>query len=126
MFDVIYTEKVNVGSAAIERTNTVSVSQDCLETLGKVKYCEVACTGATSDGFCVYVKENPETATKRYKRNTSHTIIKKKCGDRSKDEEKYLSTLECVHYLAKAINKAYVNGEDQFDVHDWLIENNYA
>ena len=41
MFDVIYTEKVGVGSAAIKRRNTVSVSQDSLENLGIINYFEV-------------------------------------------------------------------------------------
>ena len=127
MFDVIYTDKVSVGSAVIERKNKVSVSQDYLENLGQINYFEVACTGATSDGFCVYIKENPESSMKRYKSNNiKHKIISRHCGNKSDDEKKYTDTLECVHYLAKAINKAYVNGEDQFNVNDWLVENHYA
>lgn len=126
MFDVIYTEKVNVGSAVIERGNKVSVSQDYLEKLGKINYCEIACTGATSDGFCVYVKENPDTSTHKYKRNRSYQIVSKRCGNKSDDEKKYTDTLNCVHYLAKAINLAYINGEDQFNVDDWLAKHHYA
>ncbi len=127
MFDVIYTEKVGVGSAAIKRRNTVSVSQDSLENLGIINYFEVACTGATSDGFCVYVKENPESSLVRYKRNKKHRIITKHCGtSKADDPERYTQALDCAHYLAKAINKAYINGEDQFNVDDWLVENHYA
>ena len=126
MFDVIYTEKVNLGSAVVERGNTVSVSQDCLERMGRTNYCEVAYTGATSDGFCVYVKESPDTAIERHKRDGNHQILSKSCGNRSDDEEKYLNVLNCVHYLARAINSAYINGEDQFDVDDWLAKHNYA
>ena len=126
MFDVIYTEKVNVGSAVVERGNTVSVSQDYLEKLGRIKYCEVACTGATSDGFCVYVQENPDTATRKYKRNKKYKVISRSCGNKTDDEDKYVDTLNCVHYLAKAINSAYMNGENEFNVDDWLLANNYA
>ena len=126
MFNVLYTEKVHVGSSVVKRGNKVSVSQDYLENLGRSRYCEIACTGDTHDGFCVYVKEKPDFSIHRHTKNIKHIVISKKCSNRDDDKEKYLDTLSCVHRLAKAINLSYINGENEFNVDNWLVENNYA
>lgn len=123
MFNVIYTEKLNDGSLVIERENKVSISQKYLKDSLYDEHCRIACTGDTKDGFCVYVNENPETALCN---NKKHQIINKTCGNRFDDENKYINVLNCVHYLARAINRAYKNGDSEFDVDDWLIKHNYA
>lgn len=127
MFDIFFTEKIVDGSNVIKKRNKVSVSQDYLEKIGDSNHCEIACTGDTSNGFCVYIQEYPTISANKTNYNKIHRIIEKKCGrTRSEDTTRYDNALKCVHNLARAINIAYINSENVFDVDRWLRENNYA
>jgi hypothetical protein len=111
LYDIVSEEESERKEIIIHTKNIFNVNQ----------YVDVAITGDTEKGFCVYVGEPTVTHFKRgIDLFDRHMVSEKHTGT---THEQYTKALSMMHNLANAINSAYKANKEEFDVSEWLSRN---